>query len=142
LAKDVDESLSRPLESTTASALCIEIRAYVRSLKNEERDAFVNNAVKAGDMQVMNSVLGAPSYLSGVSDERKAMWLREYRSKADPVAVGRLDRYRRAIDLIQQRPFQLFESEMEKAQGGKFSDVRRLRGQVDASTKALAALGE
>jgi len=31
--------------------------------------------------------------------------------------------------------------QLEKAMGGKWSDVRRLRGQVEASDKALAAIG-
>jgi hypothetical protein len=140
LAKDLDASLNKPLEQQTSSALSVEIRSHVKSLPKDERDAFVNSAVARGDMQVLQSVLGAPSYLSGIADERKVMWLRQYREKADPTAVARLAMYRKTIDLIEQRPITLFLDEMERAMGGKFKDVRRLRGQVEASDKALAAL--
>lgn len=139
LTQTLDESLNKPLEQTTHTAICQEIRTYVRSLPQDKRDAFVNEAVKRGDMQVMNSVLGAPSYLSGISDERKAIWLRDYRSKADPVAVKRLAVYRAAIERIMQNGPRIHD-EFPKAMGGEWKDVNRLRGQTDASDKALAAL--
>jgi hypothetical protein len=141
LAKDLDASLDKPLEQTTHTALCAEIRTYVRNLPKDRRDAFVNDAVNRGDLAVMQSVLGAPSYLSEVSEERKAIWLRTYREKADPVAVKRLAVYRAAIDRVMQNGPRIFD-EFEKAMGGSWKDVKRLRGQVDASAKALAALGE
>lgn len=139
LAKHVEDSLSAPLEQTTHSALCQEIRSYVRSLPKDERDAFVNDAVKRGDTQVMNAILGAPSYLSGIADERKAMWVRDYRSKADPIAVMRLSVYRAAIERLSEKA-PLMHDEFQKAMGGRWSDVRRLRGQTEASDKALAAI--
>jgi hypothetical protein len=142
LADDLDAQLSKPLEQSTGNALSVEIRAYVRGLPKDKRDAFVNDAVKRGDMQVMQSVLGAPSFLSEISDERKAMWLRDYHEKADPKAVARLSMYRKTIEILMQRPANLLVNEMEKAMGGTFKDVRRLRGQVTASDNALAGLGE
>lgn len=141
LAQTLDESLNKPLEQTTHTAICQEIRTYIRGLKKEERDTFVNEAVNRGDMQVMNAVLGAPSYLSGIADERKAIWLRTYREKADPVAVKRLAVYRAAIDRVTQNAPRMHD-EFPKAMGGEWKDVNRLRGQTDASAKALAALGE
>jgi hypothetical protein len=142
LADGLDEQLSKPLEQSTGNSLSVEIRAYVRGLSKDKRDAFVNDAVVRGDMQVMQSVLGAPSFLSEISDERKAMWIRQYREKADPTAVARLAMYRKTIALLLQRPANLLVGEMEKAMGGRYADVRRLRGQVAASDNALAGLGE
>jgi hypothetical protein len=139
LAKHVEDSLTAPLEQTTHSALCQEIRQFVRGLPKDERDVFVNAAVKRGDTQVMNAILGAPSYLSGIADERKAMWVREYRSKADPIAVLRLAVYRAAIERVSEKA-PLMHDEFQKAMGGRWSDVRRLRGQTEASDKALRAL--
>jgi hypothetical protein len=139
LIQTLDESLNKPLEQTTHTALCQEIRSYVRGLPKDKREAFVNDAVKRGDMQVMQSVLGAPSYLSEISDERKTIWLRQYREKADPVAVQRLSLYRAALERVTQNA-PLIHAEFEKAMGGKWSDVRRLRNQVSESDAALAAL--
>lgn len=139
LAQSVDEGLNKPLEQTTHSALCVEIRSYIRNLPKDKRDAFVNDAVTRGDMQVMQSVLGAPAYLSEVSEERKAMWLRQYRERANPIDVMRLAIYRRAIELVQERG-PLLHGEFEKVLGGSWKDVNRLRNQVSASDAALAAL--
>jgi hypothetical protein len=139
LAKALEDSLSAPLEQTTHSALCQEIRSYVRGLPKDERDAFVNDAVRRGDKDVMVSVLGAPSYLSGIADERNALWLREYRAKADPIAVMRLSVYRAAIERVNDKA-PLMHDEFQRAMGGKWKDVQRLRGQTEASDKALRAL--
>jgi hypothetical protein len=139
LAQSVDEGLNKPLEQTTHSALCVEIRSYVRNLPQDRREAFVNDAVSRGDMQVMQSVLGAPAYLSEVSEIRKAMWLRQYRERANPIDVMRLAIYRSAIELVQDRG-PLLHGEFERALGGSWKDVNRLRNQVSASDAALAAL--
>jgi hypothetical protein len=138
-ARELDESLSKPLESVTHSAMCQEIRSYIRSLPKDERGAFVGEALKRGDMQVLNAVLGAPSYLSGVADAHKDLWLRQFHEARSPQDVRRLAAYRKAIDLIGTRAH-LLNGEMEKAQGGTWANVRRLRGQTDASDKALAAI--
>jgi len=141
VADGLDAQLSKPLEQSTGNALSVEIRSYVRALPQEKRIAFINDSVKNSDMQVMQSVLGAPSFLSEIPEVRKAMWLRDYREKADPAAVQRLAMYRKTIEILQSRPFTMLFSEMEKSMGGKFSDVKRLRGQVEASDNALAGLG-
>jgi hypothetical protein len=89
-ADALDKSLSQPLESVTHTALCQEIRAHCKSLPQKERGAFVAEALQRGDMQVLNSVLGAPAYLSGVHDEQKANWLRMYHEQRQPAEVKRL----------------------------------------------------
>ena len=139
-ADALDKSLSQPIESVTHTALCQEIRAHIKSLKTAERGAFVSEALQRGDMQILNSVLGAPSYLSGVADVQKANWLRQFHEAKNPASVKRLAAYRKAIELLETRSH-LVVTQIEKAQGGKHADVRRLRGQVEESDKALAALG-
>jgi len=139
-ANALDKSLSEPLESVTNSSMCQEIRAYVRGLPNGERSKFISEALQRGDMQILNSVLGAPSYLSGVADVQKANWLRQFHEAKNPASVKRLAAYRKAIELLETRSH-LVVTQIEKAQGGKHADVRRLRGQVEESDKALAALG-
>jgi hypothetical protein len=54
--------------------------------------------------------------------------------------VRRLSAYRKALELLDTRAH-LVVLQMEKAMGGKFADVQRLRGQLEASDKALAAIG-
>ena len=102
-AQALDQSLSQPLESVTHTALCQEIRAHIKSLPQDVRGAFVNEAMKRGDMQILNSVLGAPAYFSGVSDTHRTLWLRQYHEARSPEAVRRLAAYRKAIDLLEDR---------------------------------------
>jgi hypothetical protein len=139
-ADALDKSLSQPLESVTHTDLCREIRAHCKSLKPAERVAFVAEALQRGDMQILNATLGSPAYLWGGHEEQKANWLRLYHEQRKPAEVRRLAAYRKAIDLLNTRA-PLVWTQMEKAMGGKWSDVQRLRGQVEASDKGLAAIG-
>jgi hypothetical protein len=138
-ANEIERQLTAPLEQSTHSELCKEIRGHIKLLDKDERTKFISEAFMNGDKDVMNAVLGVPSYLCGISDAHRALWLRQYREQKDPAAVVRLRNYRTAVDLITERS-QLIFPEFEKAQGGKWKDVRRLRGQVEASDKALAGL--
>jgi hypothetical protein len=139
-ADALDKSLSQPLESVTHTALCQEIRAHCKSLKPAERVAFVAEALQRGDMQILNATLGSPAYLWGGHEEQKANWLRLYHEQRNPQAVKRLAAYRKAIELLETKAV-LIVDQLAKAMGGKWSDVMRLRGQTEASDKALAAIG-
>ena len=88
---------------------------------------------------MLNSVLGAPAYLSGVSESHKTLWLRQYHEDRNPSAVKRIGAYKKALELLETRSH-LVIIEMEKAQGGSRKDVKRLRGQAEASEKALSAI--
>jgi hypothetical protein len=138
-AQALEESLSQPLEASASGGFSVEIRKHIKSLPKDERGEFVGEAMKRGDYSVLNAVLGAPAYLSGVTDAHKDLWLRQFHEARNPQAVRRLAAYRKALELIETRGPLVF-TEMEKAQGGKWSDVKRLRGQSEASDAALAAI--
>jgi hypothetical protein len=46
-----------------------EIRAYVRSLKPQERNGFISDAIKKGNHTVYNSILEGPADLSGIKED-------------------------------------------------------------------------
>jgi hypothetical protein len=139
-ADTLDKSLSQPLESRTHAALSQELRGVLRGMPDKERATFVADAVKRGDQFVIETVLGSPAVLSGLHEAQKANWLRQYHEERNPEAVKRLAAYRKALELLETRAH-LVTLQIEKAMGGKFADVHRLRGQVEASDKALAAIG-
>jgi hypothetical protein len=66
--------------------------------------------------------------------------LRQYHESRNSAEVKRLAAYRKAITLIETRGPLVF-TEIQKAQGGSFENIRKLRGLADASDKALAAIG-
>jgi hypothetical protein len=75
LAKRIDDALVDPKGSTPAGiATAGEIRAYARSLKDHERHKFVEEAIEAGDLQTLSALLNAPRYLSGLTDQRRALY--------------------------------------------------------------------
>lgn len=49
-----------------------EIRGHLRSLSDEKRNSILAAATSSGDAKTVAAVVSAPSYLSGVSDDRRA----------------------------------------------------------------------
>ena len=67
LATAIDHSLSAPMEASAVGPLARRVRAYVRSLSNDQRGKFLGEALQSGDIKTLQSVLGAPAYLSGLA---------------------------------------------------------------------------
>lgn len=140
-AQALEAALSAPLENVTHSPLSQEIRSHVKTMKPDERRLFVTNAIERGDVKTLTATLGAPSFLSGLDPELHQHFTRVYREKTAPAETRRLGAYRKALELIETRGPLVF-AEMEKAQGGRNKDARRLRGLADASDAAIKKIGE
>jgi hypothetical protein len=122
----IEEMLSAPLQQKANSAFTAEIRAHVKSLSASERRKFLSEAQHAGDLQTLEAVLGAPGYLSGISNEEKSIRTRIYHSNRAPEQVRRLEVMKLAFDLLGQRGG-LVHSGVEKAIGASWAEVNRIR---------------
>lgn len=135
--KFTDEALSSPLAAAAGvSPLHMEIRAHVKALDTDGRMKWFNEALRNGDTLSLVAVLGAPSYLSGMSEEMKVTHLRHYHMHTNPSAARRLKVMQGALDILTTRaPAGLFQ-EVEKAVGAPARKVDALR---KAKTKAEEA---
>lgn len=132
----IERELTAPVETRAGVSVAREIRAYCKALKTEERIGFIKRAIDAGDEATVSSLLGAPSYLSGLTPELQQVYTKVYREKNMPDVAKRLRAMTGARDMIEQRAGLVF-GQMEKAIGAPAHKVRKLR---DASTAAEKAL--
>lgn len=87
----------------------------------------------------VSAVLGAPAYLSGLTDEWQAMLLRQWHEKANPKAAKRLRAMRAVMDLIQDRA-PLIHKELERVVGKSPAYAKMLRDKHIAAEKALGGI--
>ena len=77
LKKAIDANvgmLTTPLENASGTGtLNEEVRRHVKSMNTSERSTFMQDANARGDERTLVAVLGAPSYLSGLSPEAQAL---------------------------------------------------------------------
>lgn len=125
--KALDEMLAGPLEQQAgAGTINQEIRSHTKALSNEDRVKFISGAVKRGDTKTLTAVLGAPAYLSGLSDVEHHHHLRAYNISRAPDVAKRLEAMKAARDLLHERAPLLFK-EIEKGIGSNWQKVQRLR---------------
>jgi hypothetical protein len=79
-------------------------------------------------------VLGAPAYLSGLTPEFKATYLRHYHTQNSPQMAKRLKVFQGAKALIEERAG-LVHSQLEKAVGAPPHKARALREAKSAADR-------
>ncbi|WP_444461174.1 hypothetical protein [Rhodobacter capsulatus] len=111
-AELIEKQLSAPVEARAAHTISTQIRDHVKGMgqrqgvseldKRPRQSAvgFVQAAIQKGDEVTVSAVLGAPAYLSGLTDEMQAMLLRQWHEKHNPKAAKRLRAMRAVMDLI------------------------------------------
>lgn len=132
----LEAQLSAPVTSVAAQGVAVEIRAHVKALPNNKRLAFVQGALAAGDAVTVSSVLGAPSYLSGLDAGLQAALLRQWHERNSPEVAQRLKAMKGARDLITNRGGLVF-GELEKAVGAPPDKAKALREAKTAAEKAF-----
>ena len=130
-----ERQLSQPLEGAAAGGFTAEIRAYVKGLKHEDRTAFMNEAVRVGDTKTLAAVIGAPSYLSGLSTAERDVFTRSHHERVNPTLAKRLAVMKAAQSLIHERGGLVFD-EIDKAIDAKPARVASLRAARDKATAA------
>jgi hypothetical protein len=136
IIKGIEAELSAPVEARAAYGLATEIRGHVKGLSTEERMAFVQKAIAANDIRTAESILGAPSFLSGLTDEMQAVLTRMFHAKHNPLKEKRLKAAKAGLDLIVERSG-LVHAELEKAVGAAPHKIQKIRFARSAAEAAF-----
>lgn len=135
--KSYENELTVPVTAKAASSVAAEIRRHVKELPPTERNGFVQRAMTDGDGVTLTALLGAPSYLSGLSDDMQKVYVRQYRERMEPETAKRLKVAEAAAHLIADRGGLVFD-QLEKAVGASPQKAAELRRRHEAATKVLA----
>lgn len=128
----LEKELSAPVTSRAAAPIAAEIRAHVKGLQTVKLHDFIKEAIDSNDHDTVTAVLGAPSYLSGLTLEFQRTYLRFWHEKQSPDLARRLKVMVGARELI-ERNAPLVHKQLEKAVGAPPHKARALR---DAKTSA------
>jgi hypothetical protein len=142
--KSIDQlnaELDAPLVSRASTALSAEIRGHVKAMNLTERNQFLTEALQSKDYGTLEAVLGAPAYLTGMSNEERIVRTRAFHSDKDPAKLARVQVMQRAYTLTMERSM-LLHREVEKAMGASWDDVNNLRNAKAISEHALRAAME
>lgn len=129
--------LSAPLEqSAERQNISAEIRNHVKGLSTKERSAFLSNAHTENDVVTLRAVLGAPGFLSGISEVERTARTKMHHLKNAPDVAKRLEVMKGARQLLEARGG-LVLTEVEKAIGTSWAVIKRLREENGKATAAL-----
>lgn len=135
--RHTEQTLSKPVEEYAGIGnVATEIRAHLKAMSSGERMQFLNEALERGDERTLKSVLGAPGYLSGLSDAELSHFTRQYHSKQAPEVTARLEVMKGALDRL-ERAHPALMQELEKAVGATRHEVERLKAATNAAEAAL-----
>jgi hypothetical protein len=134
-ADHLERELSLPVTSKASLNVAQEIRAHAKSLDGKQAD-FLRERIMAGDELTVSALLGAPSYLSGMTDDAQAVFTRMWHEQQNPTQAARLKLLRATADKI-ERHGPLVMLEMQKAVGAKPGDVRNIDAAHNATLAAL-----
>lgn len=135
--RHTEETLGKPVEEYAGIGnVATEIRAHLKAMSPGDRRTFLNEALERGDERTLKSVLGAPGYLSGMSDGELSHFTRLYHSKQAPEMIARLEVMEGAIDRL-QRAHPALMQELEKAVGATRHEVERLKAATNEAEAAL-----
>jgi len=132
----LDAELSTPLTTKASQPLASEIRAHAKNLSTGERVVFLQKAIERGDEMTVSSLLGAPSYLSGLNDEMQTAHTKHWHRVRNPAVANRLKVMEAGRELLMQRAA-LVHSELEKAVGEAPHKVQALRAAKTAAEQAF-----
>lgn len=122
---------------TIQSAVASEVRAHVKALPVKERADFVQMQIHNRNTTAALAILGAPGFLSGLSDDMKAALQEHYFNVVHPEQSQRIKAMKAGLELIEARSGLIF-TQIEKAIGADPGKVTSLKLKRAASKQALA----
>jgi hypothetical protein len=135
-----EKLLSEPLTQQAAlGSLNVEVRAHVKSLKREQREALMREALESDDDATLTAVLGGQHFLSGMSKVDHDHFVRRYHEKRNPSLVKRLDVMNKFLEMI-ERNGPLVHVQFDRAIGAPPRAVANMQSLKDRSEAALAEL--
>ena len=133
----IEATLNDPIKANAErSSVASEIRAHVKKLTTDERLQFLTHAHETGDIESLRAVLGAPGFLSGISESERQVRTRMLHEKQSPETSSRLKVMRSALEMLERRSGLVF-GEVEKAVGAPWDKVQQLRKGQSAAENAL-----
>jgi len=141
LSKSIEEYegiLRRPMEGqASAGPLAAEIRAHCKALSAGERAQFLSDATKRQDTRTMAAILGAPSYLSGITDDTQHIYTEQFNRIKAPEVAKRIEVLKEARERL-EKAGALFLLDVQRAGGFKWQKVQKLRAAKAQADKAFA----
>lgn len=134
-----EKELSKPFTSGKTEHN-IEIRAHFKNLSSEDRQKQITHAINTGDVLTAKSVLGAPAYLSGFTDDLQKGFTRHYHEINQPELIQRLNLLESTHAKV-ERAIGFLHGVYEKAIGADVNTVHNLK-QDEAKTKAALTAAE
>lgn len=102
IASTESELLKPVQQGAAAGPLAVEVRNHCKSLDNAQRSKLIREALETNDEPTLMAVLGAPPFLSGLTELDRKDYLHRYHSKKNPQLVTRLDLMKRVRDTMDQ----------------------------------------
>lgn len=133
----LERHLAAPLQSSSVGTLSQEIRTHCASLSSKERFAFLDAALNRSDGTTLHAILGAPAYLSGMTNEEQATRTRMYHLQRDPLAAKRLDLMKTALGKLDNSGSLVFNG-VTKAMGSTWVHVNTIRAATVAAEREFA----
>lgn len=131
--KVIEGELQRAVEANTTGQMATEIRAHCKSHPNPIQ--FVSQLISIRDARSVSALLGAPSFLAGLTDEMKTVLTRQWNAERDPTLSAKLKLFEKASERL-ERAGVLLMTTAERAMGVKYPVIQRLRAE-----QAAAAFG-
>lgn len=129
--KSVQTELNQAVTTGTHTALAGEIRAHAKSHKSPMQ--FVSELIASGDAQSVSAVLGAPPYLSGLTEQMRAALTTQWNAKRNPSLTAKLALLEAASERLDRAGVAFFPN-VEKAMGVRYDVVKRLRDAKSAAS--------
>ena len=112
---DIEAQLSKPLNDQSG-AFNAEIRTHFKTLERQERADTLNEAIEQGNTETSAAVLGAPAYLSGLTDTEHKHHTHKFHEATNPEWMERLTVITKVKQAI-ERTMPIPKIEIEKAIG-------------------------
>ena len=126
-------ALETPIKSAATRPMSAEIRAHVAKLTVTQRNVLMREASR----DVLDAILGAEPFLSGMSKVEHETYLKMYHERFSPEIAFRMKAMSHALEMIETRgPLVFPEAEKALGQSWTFIEVVRKR---DAKMKAALA---
>lgn len=132
-----EAELTKPVQEFAGIGhVASEIRNHLKTLPREERMGFLNEALQRADEKTLKSILGAPSYLSGLTDLEHGHYVKLYHEQASPDIATQIRLMKASQEKLKQAHKVLLK-ELEGAVGANRHEVTKLRAANNAAEEAL-----
>lgn len=137
LIKTYQSELTKPMvQQANADLVNTEIRAHFKFLKPEDRREQLMAAINSIDTKTASAILGAPPYLSGLTQAETDAYTLSYHQKSNPAIYGKLRTMKKVLEIVEHR-HGLLQTEFNKAIGAEPAKVNYLREQQSKASAAF-----